>query len=348
VKSKCIERRANIPTLLFIFLGAIACAFSFRIPLSHADIASNLVGYWALNETSGASAADSSGSADTGTVTGTADWVSGKFNNAFSFDGSSYIDVSRPVEDDFTMCAWFKTTGAGGGDIHFDLMQILDSEIQGTSDGDFGFGIDSVGRLAYGSGGGSSLDETVVKTAGAVNDDAWHHGCVTRSATSGDVDLYLDGSLADSGTWVTGSLNGNPTLRIGGFQDLGTAGANFVGQLDDVRTYSRILSDAEITALYQLDPTIRETQVSSTRVQSAGLPWCSGPSAPGWNMNLPGGGCSNTAGAATPALLIPDVASSSDSEVSSRTALLRELQRQLVALLAQELALLQGLSQRAS
>jgi len=328
--------------IAIISLIVLALVFSLGVPRSHADISSNLVGYWALNETSGTTASDSSGSGDAGTVTGTADWVSGKFNDAFDFDGSSYIDVSRPVQDDFTMCAWFKTTGVGGGDAHFDLMQILDSEIANTSDGDFGFGVNSSGHLAYGSGGGGTSDETVVQSPSTVNDGTWHHGCVTRSATSGDAHLYVDGALVDTGTWVTGSLNGNPTLRIGGFQDGLSNGKDFVGLLDDVRVYSRVLTDAEVTALYQLDPTIHATQ--TTVVQSAGLPWCSGPSAPGWNMNLPGGGCSNADAthAIVPGLEAATVTASTtvqNAQLSGNDALIAQLRQQVVALLS-ELALL--------
>jgi hypothetical protein len=264
-------------------------AFFFCVHVAHADIASNLAGYWGLNETSGTTAADSSGSGNTGTVTGTADWVGGKFDNAFNFDGSSYIEISRPVQDDFTMCAWFQTTAVGGGGAHFEFMAILDSEVPVVSVGDFGFGIDSDGRLGYGGGGDGGLDFVNVLTPDAVNDGLWHQGCVTRKESDGTANLYLDGSLADTDTLATGSLDANPVMRIGGFQDDGGNAKNFDGLLDDVRIYSRVLDSAEITALYQLDPTIHQS--SAAAAGSAGLPWCSGPLAPGWNVSLPGGGC---------------------------------------------------------
>jgi hypothetical protein len=302
--------------------------------LSHADISSDLVGYWALNETSGTTAADSSGNDNTGTVTGTADWVSGRFNNAFDFDGNSYIDVSRPVENDFTICAWFKTTGVGGGNAHFEFMAIADSELEVINDGDFGFGIDSEGRLGYGGGGDSgAFDFVNVLSVDPVNDGTWHHGCVTRNATDGIARLYLDGALEDSDTLTTDPMNGNPVLRLGGFQDSGGNAKNFNGLLDDIRVYSRVLTDGEITALYQLDPTIVSQQ--SAPAVSPGLPWCSGPMAPGWNVNLPDGGCSG--GARGAAVTTPSAVSSA----SSLETLLVELQRKLVELLTQELALLQ-------
>jgi hypothetical protein len=319
---------------LIIFTSVLALVFSCSA-VSHADITSNLVGYWALNESSGTSAADSSGSGNTGTVSGTENWVNGKFNNAFDFDGNSYIEISRPVQDDFTMCAWFQTTAVGGGGAHFEFMAILDAEVPVVSEGDFGFGIDSDGKLGYGGGGTGGLDFVNVLTDDAVNDGDWHHGCVTRKASDGTTNLYLDGVLADTDTLATGSMDANATMRIGGFQDSGGNAKNFDGLLDDVRIYGRVLDAADITALYALNPTVSEA--SAVQAGGAGMPWCSGPLAPGWNVNLPDGGCphgeTTTANGAMP---------QDHDTLSGREALIARLQQQLLALLQEIAALLQA------
>jgi hypothetical protein len=324
---------------LALFISASAIAFFSGAAVSHADISSNLVGYWPFDEGSGTMAADASPSGNDGTLTGTADWEAGKFRNAFNFDGSSYFDVSRPVEEDFTICAWFKTTGVGGGGAHFEFMAIADSELEVINDGDFGFGIDSDGRLGYGGGGdGGAFDFVNVLSVDPVNDGAWHHGCVTRNATDGVARLYLDGVLEDSDTLTTDPMNGNPVLRLGGFQDSGGNAKNFVGMIDEMRVYDRALSPGDVAALYAFDPTA--STESAPPVQSAGLPWCSGPMAPGWNMNVPGGGCAQTTAGQTtdPLLAVPQ----EYIALSEKETLIALLQQQLAALLKQLAALLQA------
>ena len=53
-----------------------------------------LEGHWKLNETSGTSAADSSGKGRTGTVTGTATWGAAVLNNGFTFNGATRIQAT--------------------------------------------------------------------------------------------------------------------------------------------------------------------------------------------------------------------------------------------------------------
>ncbi|MCE9541848.1 LamG domain-containing protein [Candidatus Kaiserbacteria bacterium] len=296
-----------------------------------ASLTDGLVGYWAFDESAGTTAADSSVTGNDGTLTGTADWESGKFSDAFNFDGSSYFNADRTEEGDFSICSWFKTTGVGGGGAHFEFMAIADSEVPVVSDGDFGFGIDSSGRLGYGGGGGGGLDFVNVLTTGAVNDGVWHHGCVTRDESDGSARLYLDGVLADSDTLATGAMNANPVLRLGGFQDTGGNGKNFTGMLDELRVYSRVLTSDEVTALYQFDPTASQSSGESTSVGGTFL-WCSGPMAPGWNVDLPDGGCSQVNSSA--------LASVARAQSSATTNPLVELQLRLIALLRQQLELL--------
>ena len=52
---------------------------------------------------------------------------------SLSFDGTDdYVTVARTVSDDFTLCAWFKTTTAGNGTEHWQTMPLFDSEVQGA------------------------------------------------------------------------------------------------------------------------------------------------------------------------------------------------------------------------
>src|SRR5262249_38508295 len=84
--------------------------------LCPSDIADlyGLVGYWALDESSGTTASDSSGAGNNGSVSGTSNWNAGKVNNAFQFNGNTSINIptlfGRPKTA--TITAWAKLTTA--------------------------------------------------------------------------------------------------------------------------------------------------------------------------------------------------------------------------------------------
>ena len=76
---------------------------------------------------------------------------------------------------------------------------------------------------------------------------------MTRDATTGQVQLYIDGVLNGSSTFDTG-IKAAQFYLIGALTDRNSSGyvtgANyFNGQLDDVRIYNRVLSAAEISQI---------------------------------------------------------------------------------------------------
>ena len=73
-----------------------------------------LEAHWKLNETSGTSAADSSGNGRTGTVTGTSTWVAAVLNNGFSFNGSTKIQATGLMGNprNVSVAAWANLTTA--------------------------------------------------------------------------------------------------------------------------------------------------------------------------------------------------------------------------------------------
>jgi hypothetical protein len=215
-----------------------------------ADLGLNPAGYWKLDETASTSdAADFIGT-NTGFQTGTPDVstdtppVNFADSGSRVFDGNNYFTINRPVQDNFTICAWVKTTSTGGGTAHWTSAPIMDSEVGGLAY-DFGFGIGNGGRLMFGNGGGydSQVNGTTV-----INDDEWHDVCATRNGTTGDVYLYVDARLDGSGTTSTGTLNQNAHARIGYGYD---GAAHYVGLIDDVRAYATDLSQSQVLSLSQ-------------------------------------------------------------------------------------------------
>ncbi|MHC4169520.1 MAG: hypothetical protein ACYSWQ_21445, partial [Planctomycetota bacterium] len=71
----------------------------------------NLIGWWKLDEGSGTTTADSSGSGLDGTFVGDPSWTDGMFGKALSLDGD-YVDLGDDPKFDITgqitVTAWFK------------------------------------------------------------------------------------------------------------------------------------------------------------------------------------------------------------------------------------------------
>jgi hypothetical protein len=233
---------------LFIFTAILAG--SFLLNGNSAEAANGLVGYWKFDETSASgTAADSSGNGNDAVANSLATPsvdvpTSITFSNPRStnFDGSQYFTIDRPIQDNFTICTWAKVTNVGNGYAHWETAAFLDSELGGLGD-DFGFGLNASGELTYGNGG--DYDDWV-HGDNALNDNAWHHNCVTRKESTGEVVLYVDGVVEATGTLSTGTLDGNGQAIIG----YGTDGANSLqGNLDDFRIYDRVLSADEVAQL---------------------------------------------------------------------------------------------------
>ena len=148
---------------------------------------------------------------------------------------------------DFSVSAWIKTTGVGASTAHYGLMTIASAETSGVA-GDWGFGIDNAGKLAFGTGGATDL--TYSSTV-AVNTGRWVYVTATRSYTTGVIKLYINGVLnytSPSTSNAGYTLLSNSILRIGAGDDGGTP---FAGQLGGVNGYNAVLNSDQVLQDYQ-------------------------------------------------------------------------------------------------
>src|SRR3954453_17941736 len=97
-------RSIRRPTIL------LAAVVAGLLAASPASAATGLAGHWAFDEGSGATAADSSGGGNAGTLAGGVQWVAGKRLGALAFDhgGVQIADRSAYETPGLTVEAWVK------------------------------------------------------------------------------------------------------------------------------------------------------------------------------------------------------------------------------------------------
>jgi PKD repeat protein len=206
-------------------------ASSALVTITVANGASGLVAAYGMEEGSGSTVVDASGNNNNAAINA-ATWVTGKFGNALSFNGSSSIltisdSPSLDLSAGMTLEAWVYPTPSSGGwsDIVFkntDMYFLMGSTPQGTP----GFG-------------GSFASSNVYGTALPLN--TWTHLAGTCDGTT--MRFYVNGVQVSSLTQTGAISTSTGTLSIGGDP---TYGQYWTGLIDEIRIYSRALSGSEI------------------------------------------------------------------------------------------------------
>jgi hypothetical protein len=261
------------PSLLLLAFATLGCNSSgpqpvepplSTMPVSH----SGLVGYWRFDEVGGAIAADSSPARNAGDLQGGAMLTGGGFPQArFANPGSLLLDgvdgrvVLRgarglpAAEAPKTLSLWINYVIPPTGAAH-----IL--SLGGSSGCGIQLGIRE-GRLGVTSGATQLVGVTAPRSR-------WHHVVYTYDGTSHR--LILDGLISPSASApvprcavseaVAGSAPGG--------------GEAFLGSLDDLRIYDRVLTDAEIAVLLQGEEPAQTMSVDRG-LRPPGVPAVMGP-----------------------------------------------------------------------
>jgi hypothetical protein len=171
-------------------------------------------------------------------------------DGSFTFNGSNYATMARPVAVDFTLSCWFKTGAIqGGGGDWWQGCGLLDCEMPGDQ---LDFGMSMLGgKLTFGFGGltGGPPTWKSIQSAGTYTDNVWRHATATRVSSTGAMVLYVNGTQIATGTGnQTGTtLNSAPNLTIGCLQTLSNY---FDGGIGKVLIYDRALSATEVARNY--------------------------------------------------------------------------------------------------
>lgn len=214
------------------------------------------VGQWQFDESSGTTAADGSGFANSGTLTcvsascvSTPTWTTGPagLGAAVQFSGLSNSFVRVPdkaqynFNDSITVSAWVYPDTAS---------QPAGAGIVVRGSGTFeNFGLDvnaGLWRWRPGSTGG------IVTSASAITANAWTHLIGSYNSLTGGTTLYVNGVAAATTASPLVRTAANHDITIGNRQSASAAyDRGFLGRIDAVRVQNRAMTPAEALAEYQ-------------------------------------------------------------------------------------------------
>jgi hypothetical protein len=206
-------------------------------------------GYWRLGETSGmvaaAAAGNNPGQYLGGVTLGAVGALTADADKAAGFDGNDdRVSIGDPADgsldfgtSDFTLEAWIKTT------VHGERTVVSKRASSGAY---WQFTVtDDSGRVGHirVNGSDGAANRQAYGPAIRVDDGQWHHVVVAFDRDVG-ITVYVDGvSKATAGS-MAGNVNNAGPLLIG----KATSYAYFLGQIDEVALYPRVLPAARVQA----------------------------------------------------------------------------------------------------
>jgi subtilisin len=174
-------------------------------------------------------------------------YVPGPFGLAIKLDGTSCLGNPFSISTNFslgmnssverTVTVWVNRQTEGS------LGTIL-AKFAGCCDREYYLGLSPTGQMRLDDGAGTETN------VGQVPTNEWHHLAYVMKAGAGNTKFYKDGVLVGTANNNYNSNFGTADAYIGAFapnSGFGTQG--FVGLLDDLRIYDRVLSQSEIQAL---------------------------------------------------------------------------------------------------
>lgn len=227
---------------------------------------SSFVGYWPLNEESGAAAYDLSPNGYNATsanlVRGWNDrrMLAPDGGKCAQFDGSTtYIDFYSAIGSEPTtegsLSIWVATPEANLKGTT--LMQIVKMGVDANNFIDLEFDTTAYRFNADYKAGGSSkniVSPLVYNENGAAILPEWHHFVMTWSATNDAVNFYVDGvaqtAVDTLGTWAGAMAS---TAMVVGSSST-TAADQFTGWMAHLGIWSAILAQTEVDDLYVIGP----------------------------------------------------------------------------------------------
>ncbi|MDB4302064.1 LamG domain-containing protein [bacterium] len=216
----------------------------------------NLVAMYTMDNISGATLVDESSNTNDGTITG-AVAVAGKIGNALNFDAPAevvhvYSSALNMSTSDWAVSGWIKTSDTTKNK---SVIQKRGQPGDGSTTEGWFVQVNTAGYLTGFidpvTAQGSPVEIASLTT---VNTGVWTHFAVVWDR-SGSLYIYLGGALDNSGSiaaldGVTISTADSAAIGNNSSPGLATSVTDFIGDIDQLRIFNRVLTQPEITALH--------------------------------------------------------------------------------------------------
>jgi hypothetical protein len=222
-----------------------------------------LVAYYPLDEKSGDKVTNAASNRFHGKVKGKAQWSAGKVGGALTLDGKTHVDLGDVADfertEPFSYGCWIRTTSGSGTPLsRMDDKQALRGY-------DLYITNDQVMVHIINKWPDNAL-KVVLKNK--IKRNEWTHLFVTYDGSSkaAGVKVYVNGkpeAVAVERNNLTDSIKTKASLKIGAR----TPGNPLVGQVDDVRIYSRRLEETEVGVLASGDPLAAVAPILATAAE---------------------------------------------------------------------------------
>ncbi len=224
---------------------------------------------WDIDENTGTTLGDRSGTNNNGTAANGPVWTTGRQGSALSFDGvdDQVTSAVSPVRTDtsFTVSAWVYLA-----DTTTTRMAVSQN---GTSYYGYGLGY-AGGKWAFvmttsDVGGSSSAVAALSSVTPATN--TWTHLTGVYDDAADRLHVFVNGNLEGTNTHTT-DWHASGSMVLGWARNGGGVTHRWVGRVDEVYAYDRVLRHTEVQALYgfyALQPAPTEVHLPT---MSAGLP----------------------------------------------------------------------------
>ncbi|GAA2860737.1 hypothetical protein GCM10010443_23790 [Actinoplanes cyaneus] len=226
-----------------------ALNWNVRQTLANANSPASLTGRWWLNETSGSTAADSSGKAHDATTSGGVTWSGDHGGSAVLNGADGYIRTNAPVIDttgSFTVSAWVNLTDTSDH-------RVLLSQ-SGTRQASFAIQYEKDAKrwelIRWGQDVDDPAQAYTVDSLAEPRLNSWTHLAAVFDKTTSSMQLYVDGVLQGGATFAT-PIAGNGPLLIGSAIWNAAPAAFWKGGIADVQAYTAALSGAQVATIAQ-------------------------------------------------------------------------------------------------
>lgn len=235
------------------------------MPPPAAQLPTGETAWWKLDETSGATATDSSGKNKPATLTGAHTRVPGQLGHAVKFSGG-HAATNGPVintNDSFTATAWVRLDSSTEEQTVMGQMGVnqpgfaLSYQTSDAPEYDQRWELSMVRQDIP-----NQIHETVVMSKDLAKIGEWTHLAAQYDKTDGKIRLYVDGVLASERDHTV-DWNAQGAFEIGRGRIVAD---NLDGSVDDIHVYQRALTSNEIRALVGVPGTTTHNNIPSGQV----------------------------------------------------------------------------------